>query len=101
MEAPMHHKIAVVGCGCESRVIPGALVASNGDTIEISGVDSEIHVWLPWKTSGEALHRGNKERRVVLEITNYAPGVYQYGVYHVETRSMAEGHSSPKIIIDR
>lgn len=97
----MTHKVAVIGCGCESRVIPGSLVVSNRDTVEITGVDSEIHVWFPWRPSGESVMLGNKERRVVLEITNYTPGTYQYGVFHVETRSMAEGNSSPKIIIDR
>ena len=96
----MNHRVAVIGCGCDSRVIPGSLVASNGDTVEITGVDSEIHVWFPWKPS-ESVRQGDKERRVILDISNYTPGVYQYSVYHVETRSMAEGNSSPKIIIDR
>jgi hypothetical protein len=101
MEATMTQKVAVVGCGCESKVVPGALVVSNGDVVEITGVDSEIHVWFPWMPPGESVLHGNKERRVILKISNYAPGTYHYGVYHVETRSMAEGNSSPKIIIDR
>jgi hypothetical protein len=97
----MTHKVAVVGCGCESKVVPGRIVASNGDTVEITGVDSEIHVWFPWQPVAHSVASGAKERRVVLRIQDYQPGVYPYGVYHVESRSMAEGHSSPIIIIDR
>lgn len=75
-------------------------MVSNNDMVEITGVDSEIHAWFPWLPAGESLQPGNKQRRVILKIVNYTPGVYQYGVFHVETRSMAEGNSSPKIIID-
>ena len=42
MEAAMTHKVAVFGCGCESRVVPGSLVVSNNDIVEITGIDSKI-----------------------------------------------------------
>lgn len=101
MEAAMTHKVAVFGCGCESRVVPGSLVVSNNDIVEITGIDSKIQAWFPWMRPGGSVEHKNDERRVVLKIADLAPGVYHYGVFHVETRSMAEGNSSPKIIIDR
>jgi hypothetical protein len=101
MEAEMVHKVAVIGCGCESKVVPGAIVVSNNDTVEVTGVDSEIHVWFPWMAPGESVRVGNKDKRVVLKIANLTPRTYQYGVYHVETRSMSQGNSSPIIIVDR
>lgn len=97
----MTHKVAVVGCGCASRVIPGELVASKDDIIEITGVDSEIYVWFPWKPRASSVETGGRGKPVSLKTQAMKPGIYQYGVYHVDTRSQAQGHSSPIIIIER
>ena len=101
MEDAMTHKVAVIGCGCGSRVVPGEVVASNDDTIEITGIDSEISVWFPWKPRASSVETGSKGKPVCLKIQRMKPGVYPYGVYHVDTRSKAQGHSSPIIIIER
>lgn len=97
----MTHKVAVFGSGSGSRVVPGELVASNDDTIEITGIDSEITVWFPWRPKASSLETGSRGKPVCLKVQRMKPGVYPYGVYHVETRSKAEGHSSPIIIIER
>jgi len=100
-EDAMTHKIAVFGSASGSRVVPGELVASNDDTIEITGIDSEIIVWFPWKPRAGSLETGSQGKPVCLKVQRMKPGVYQYGVYHVDTRSQAQGHSSPIIIIER
>lgn len=97
----MKHRAMVFGYGCESWVVPPRLMVSNGDTVVITGVDSKIKVWIPWIPPTRRVSPTGGSKSVTLHIRGFKPGVYPYSVYHEKTRSIAEGKSSPIIIIQR
>jgi len=67
----------------------------------MTSIDSKIRVWIPWMPPTKKFLSKVGPKSVTVHINGVKPGVYPYSVYHEKTRSMAEGKSSPIIIIQR
>jgi hypothetical protein len=106
-EHPVMHRVRIVRKQCKSYVIPGTIIVSPGDKVELKSVnEGRVNVFFP---RGEQftpenrvvdLTEENKFYKVINISENARPGVYFYSVFSERSDDFAEGNTPPTMIVE-